>query len=244
MHPLQWGPIPLCSWKHIRVTWMTNVSCEWSLWSRGVLFLCVLWSHVEALSFKCTCRASLYSASTITSRVSLSQMHPHFVVAAGMEKAQYKRTCHSSWKSDGLIKPHTSAHSPGTAPDPHNGVAPGGTGWFVSAKASSIVLVSRRSLPHGLRRAAPVKSPATKSTCSSSITLRTVRSNFILIPRFLANWLLMRNDIIVKNDLPLRGSRQNDAREMTPCRTHPDCPSFTTCCCPRLWYHGGTQKKP
>ena len=144
------------------------------------------------------------------------------------------RTCHLSWESGGLIKPHTSAHSPETAPGLHKGAGLGGTGWFVSAKASSVVLMSRRSLPHGRRQAAPLKSPATKSTCNSCITVRTASDNFFPVPRFLANWLLMCNDIKVKNDLPLRGGRRNDAREMTPCRSHPDCVSFTTCCCPSL----------
>ena len=109
-----------------------------------------------------------------------------------------------------------------------------GTGKFVSAKASSIILVSFRSLPHGRRQAAPLKSPATRSTSSSSITARIVNSNFYPIPRFLTYWLLMCKDITVKNDLPWRGGRRNDAREMTPCRTHPDCPSFTTWCCASL----------
>ena len=31
----------------------------------------------------------------------------------------------------------------------------------------------------------------------------------------------MCNDIEVKNDLPLRGSRRDDALDMTPCSTHP-----------------------
>ena len=36
----------------------------------------------------------------------------------------------------------------------------------------------------------------------------------------------MCNDIVVKNDLPLRGSRRNDALDMTPCSTDPDSPIF------------------
>ena len=121
------------------------------------------------------------------------------------------------------MKPHTSAQSPGTPPGPHNSVGPGGTGRFVLAKASSKMLVRRRSLPHGRRQAAPLKSPATKSTCCSSITVRTVSNIIFPMPRFLANWFLMCNDIIEKNDVPLRGSRRNDART-TACRTqlHPE----------------------
>ena len=68
------------------------------------------------------------------------------------------------------------------------------------------------------------------STCTSSITARIVRSSFFPIPRFLANWLLMCSDIVVKNDLPSRGSRWNDALDMTPCGTHPHSPSCTSCC--------------
>ena len=74
----------------------------------------------------------------------------------------------------------------------------------------------------------PLKSPATKSTCSTGIAARIVRSSFFPIPRFLASWLSMCNDIIVKNDLPLCAGR-NDALAMTPCSTHPDSP-FTSCC--------------
>ena len=47
------------------------------------------------------------------------------------------------------------------------------------------------------RQAAPLKSPATESTCSSSITARIVRSSFFTMPRFLALTLLMCNDITV-----------------------------------------------
>ena len=39
------------------------------------------------------------------------------------------------------MKPHTSAHSPGMAPRPHDGLVPGGIGKSVSANASSRVLV-------------------------------------------------------------------------------------------------------
>ena len=100
------------------------------------------------------------------------------------------------------------------------------------------MLVSRRSLPDGQRHAAPLKSPATMSTCSCSITVRTVNIHFFLIPRFLAKWLLMCDDIVVKSDLPLRGNLRDDTREMTACRTHPDCPSPRPAAA-HLWYRGG-----
>ena len=57
---------------------------------------------------------------------------------------------------------------------------------------------------------------AKRHRCSTSITARIVRKSFSPTPRFLANWLLMCSDIVVKNDVPLRGSRQNDALDMTP----------------------------
>ena len=50
-----------------------------------------------------------------------------------------------------------------------------------------------------------------------NITLRTVSINFFPIPRFFAKWLLVCSNIMVKNDLPLRGGLRNDTREMTAC---------------------------
>ena len=52
-----------------------------------------------------------------------------------------------------------------------------------SAKASPMILRVLALLAR--RQAALSNSPATKSTCSSSITARTVRSSFFPIPRFL-----------------------------------------------------------
>ena len=76
----------------------------------------------------------------------------------------------------------TNVLSPGIAPGPHNGAGPGGIGKAQSAKASSMIeillLLSRR-------HAAPLKSPATKSTFSSTITARIVRISFFPMPRFL-----------------------------------------------------------
>ena len=122
---------------------------------------------------------------------------------------------------------HTSDGSPGTLSGPHNGVEPGGTSKFVLANSSSIISLGRGSPPGWRRHAAPLKSPATTSPCSCNTTVRTARSNFFPIPRFLAKWLLMCSDTIVKKDLPLRGSLRNEAWEMTACKTHPDCPSLT-----------------
>ena len=57
---------------------------------------------------------------------------------------------------------------------------PGGIGKSQSAKASSMILTVLALVAR--RQAAPLKSPATTSTCSSSITARIVRS----MPRFWA----------------------------------------------------------
>ena len=84
------------------------------------------------------------------------------------------------------MNPHTSAHPVGIAPGPHNGVGPGGIGKCVSANASSRVLVGWGLLPFEWRQAAPLKSPATRSTCRSCIMARIVRRCFFPIPRFLA----------------------------------------------------------
>ena len=104
----------------------------------------------------------------------------------------------------------------------HNGVGPGGTGKLVFANPSSIMPMGRGSLPDWRRHAAPLKSPATMSTCSCNITVRTVSISFFPIPRFLTKWLVC-SDIMVEKDLPLGGSLRNDAREMTACKNHPDC---------------------
>ena len=149
------------------------------------------------------------------------------------------RTFHFSWGSGGLRNPHTSAHPPGTRTWPpqqcgtrwHQQVRIG-EGFFNNTGGFSIV--AAWAAPSGT-----VEVPATKSTCSSSITAVIVRSNFFPIPRFLANWLLMCKDIIVKNALPLRGSRRNDALDLTPILTLLSRPAVD-----HLLYHGGTQTKP
>ena len=64
------------------------------------------------------------------------------------------------------------------------------------------------------------------SPYGSRITAR-LASSFFPKQRFLTKWL-MCSDIMVKKDLPLRGSLRNDAREMTACKNHPDCPSLIT----------------
>ena len=74
-----------------------------------------------------------------------------------------------------------------------------------SAKAPSVKVML---LALGSRRqAAPLKSPATTSTCSSSITTRIVRINFFPMPRCVAKLLLWR-DITMKVFWPLSGCRR------------------------------------
>ena len=126
----------------------------------------------------------------------------------------------------GFKNPHTSDHPPGTAPGLHNGGGPGGTGKSVLANTSSMMLVGRGSLPDWRRQAAPLKSPATMSTCSCNITARTASSNFFPIPRFLAKWLLMCSDFMVKKKIyrcaVVFGMKRGRRR---PVRPIPDCPS-------------------
>ena len=127
------------------------------------------------------------------------------------------RTCHSSSEPGGFQNPHTSDHSPGTPPGHQNGEGPGGIGKFVLTNASSMMLTGRGSLPDWRRHAAPLKTPATMSTCCWCITVRTASNKFFAIPCFLAYVLLMWSDIMLKMDLPFRGILQNEAREMTAC---------------------------
>ena len=103
-----------------------------------------------------------------------------------MVKAPCIRTCHSVSEPSGFKNPHTSDHSPD-----------GGIGKLVFVNAASILLMGRGSLPDWRRQAAPLKSPATMSTCSCNITVRTVSINFFPITRFLASWLLLCDDIMV-----------------------------------------------
>ena len=119
------------------------------------------------------------------------EVEPVFVVAALISRADTKcfmvngerAMLHSLSESGGFRNPQTSAHLPGMAPGLHNGVVPGAIGEAQSAKASSMVQMLFL-LSH--RHAAAFKSPATKSTFSSSITARIVRISFFPMPRFLA----------------------------------------------------------
>ena len=97
------------------------------------------------------------------SRIDAEEVDP---VPYGIVKAPCMRICHSFSDPGGFMNPHTPAHSPGTSPGPHNGVGSRGIGKHVLGKASSTVLMGRCSLPSCRRHAAPLKSPATMSTCS------------------------------------------------------------------------------
>ena len=119
------------------------------------------------------------------------EVEPGFVVAALISRADTKcfmvsgerAMLHSLSDSGGFRDPQTSAHLHGMAPGLHNGVVPGAIAEAQSAKASSMVQMLFL-LSH--RHAAALKSPATKSTFSSSITARIVRISFFPMPRFLA----------------------------------------------------------
>ena len=106
-------------------------------------------------------------------------------------KAPCMRTCHSFSEPGGFKNPHTSDHAPGTPPGHHKGGEPSGISKHVLAKASSIILIGRGSLPDWRRHAAPLKSPATTSICYCSIAVRTVSNKFFPLTRFFAKWLLM-----------------------------------------------------
>ena len=104
-----------------------------------------------------------------------------FVVAALIGRADAKSfQCRSD--SGGSRNPQTYAHLPGIDPGPHSGVGPGGIGKAQSAKAPKVLMLFLLSHRH----AAPLKSTATNSTFSSSITARIARISFFPMPRFLA----------------------------------------------------------
>ena len=115
----------------------------------------------------------------------MEEVDPNFVMATLiclLDAQHAERDCEGSMHADlpfilgsrRFKVPHTSDHSPDTPPGPHKGVETGGTGKHVLAKASSIILMGRGSLPGWRRHAAPLKSPATMSTCPCGITVRTV----------------------------------------------------------------------
>ena len=116
------------------------------------------------------------------------QVQPHFMMATLIfwtEAQGFVGNCASSMQTDFPVFTRvrwlyktTYVSPPGTATGAHDGVEPGGIGKFVSVKASSITL--RLPLPQGRRQAAPLKYPATKSTCSSNITARIVSSSFVV----------------------------------------------------------------
>ena len=140
-----------------------------------------------------------------------------------MVKAPCIRTCHSFSEPSGFQEPtHVRPFAWQTSSLPQKG-GPPGNGKFVLPNASSVPLMNRESLLDWRRHAAPVKSPATKSTCCWCITERTVSSKFFASPRFLARALLMWSDVVVKKDVPFLGILRNEAREMTACSTRPDC---------------------
>ena len=112
------------------------------------------------------------------------EVEPRFVVAAligrsrpktswRMEKAPWSRTFQCRSDAGGFGKPHTSAQLTGIDPGHHNGWGQEALAKRSQRKASSMVLILFLLLP------------ATRSTCSASITARIVRMSFFPKPRFL-----------------------------------------------------------
>ena len=122
------------------------------------------------------------------------------------------RIFHTSRDFGGLTKPHTSVHSPGIAPGPHNGGRPGGTGKSVSANASSKTLVSWGLFHFDWRQADPLKSPATKSTCSSCFLRGLCGETSSRCHSFWHNCCLC-GETTVKDFWPLRGCQRKAALE-------------------------------
>ena len=100
-------------------------------------------------------------------------------------------------------------------------------------KASSKILAGCGLLQFDWSQADPLKSPATRSTCSSCIMARLVRRSFFPIPRFLKQLLLWRD--MTGNDFwPLRGCRRKAAFDTTPCVSPVG----------KLWCRGDRLKRP
>ena len=161
---------------------MTCTTSEWSLLNECAFFS-LLWSYGEILAFRTVNQPS----------IDVREVDPNFVVATLILLLETQRAVGDGKgacalailcsEPSGFKNPHMSDHSP---PGRHNGVGPGGTGKSVLTNASSKMPMGRGSLPDWRRDAAPLKSPATMSTCSCNSTVRTVSVNFFPIPRFLA----------------------------------------------------------
>ena len=90
--------------------------------------------------------------------------------------------------------------------------------------------ILRRPSPHWRRQAAPSKSPATKSTCSSSITARKSKEKLLPNAALFGTIVVdVQRHHCEERFAPL-GCRRKDALDMTPCNTHPDSTSFTLSC--------------
>ena len=104
-------------------------------------------SYGEFLSFRCN-----RSGLAFVTHGQTPSLRPG--VLNGVVQAPCTRTCHSFSEHGGFKNPHTSDHSPGTPPGHQNGVATGGTGKSVLAKASSKMLMGGGSLPDWRRQGA------------------------------------------------------------------------------------------
>ena len=71
-----------------------------------------------------------------------------------------------------------SAHLPGVAPGPHNGVGLRGIGNAQSAKASSMILML---FVLSQRHATPLKSPATKHHCANREVKLQSNATFLVV---------------------------------------------------------------
>ena len=103
--------------------------------------------------------------------IDVQEMNPNFVVAALVCNfdakyfvRNFERTMHALSFGPRWLDESTHV-GPSTWYATHRGVGPGKIGKFVLAKASSTVLLCRCSLPDCRHHAAPLKSPATMSTC-------------------------------------------------------------------------------
>ena len=144
------------------------------------------------------------------SYIDVEDVDPNLMVAAlicypdagrvvGIVKAPCIRICHSFSDSRGLMNPHTSAHSPGISPGLHNGGEPRGIGKHVLAKASSIVPMGRWSLPDWRRHAARIEVIRHHvNLFLKALQYGLLLKRFLPMPRFLANWLMLWRDIMVK----------------------------------------------
>ena len=126
---------------------------------------------------------------------SMRKVHPNFVVAALIFFSLPKRAIRDG---EGSMHPDLPFRFRARRFQEAAYISP--VTWYASwsPQLCGAGLMRRRSLPEGRRHAAPLKSPATISICSCLFTVRNVSINFFPKPSFLALWLLMCKDTMVK----------------------------------------------